>query len=544
MSRDYPSSNPFRRKDPSSTVPAQSPSILNDINYQEPPSYSSSPKPEHSNLPKKPTKKVRVQSPPPSSPTITQSASTIGYERDSIALKPPTPIPRDQITDDPFDSASSEASEDGTSKLKKAPPNPFQKTLETMESSVRDGLATAPTNLATPARASLDVDAFKRLLMTGNSGLSTMAPSLHPSAAHHGLGDGGSSTDTSSISRQSIFEAIQDAHLESPRTSHEISEPEDDHRGLIGALQSSGRKKPPPPNSRHGKLIKVELRDESTSNALISIPMSSSGGFRDHKSPGSISNRSLTDLNKPLPPAPNRGSLELDRESVFDKESAGKVPEPPSPSASVSRKTPPAPPLTRRHSQLVPDSKLTRNDAGRLSPKAEEENTGPIYIDPGRPRSSSFKAPPPPPSRRPQSIRESSNPLSPSLPSTPSIPPPPPTRGSSRSSMYGRPPSIHSMDLSTNKRVSGVPPPPPPHRRNSTRNSFEDPILSPSSSVRVSGEYSRQIDDVRRGSVASSLTQVEQVGSPAERKDILADLSALQRDIDALRGQSETENVT
>ena len=78
----------------------------------------------------------------------------------------------------------------------------------------------------------MDVEAFKRLLMTGSSELGTSTPpTALPAQVAHGLGDGGSSTDASSVSRQSIFDAIQETHpAETPRTSHEISEPEDDRR--------------------------------------------------------------------------------------------------------------------------------------------------------------------------------------------------------------------------------------------------------------------------------------------------------------------------
>jgi hypothetical protein len=396
------------------------------------------------------------------------------------------------------------------------------------------------TSVSSPGRASLDVDAFKRLLMTGNAGLglSTTSPPTQAQVAHHALGDGGSSTDASSISRQSIFEAIQEAHSESPRTSHEISEPDDDRRGLTGDFQSSisGRKKPPPPSSRHGKLIKVELRDEPPTNTVQSPSTPGSITSQNYFSSSPVhSNRSLTDLNKPLPPAPNRASHDSDRESIFDKESAGKTPEPPSPSSSIRRKTPPAPPLARRHSQLVSDSKLTRSNSGRLSPKVEEENVSIAAMESGRPRSDSGRAPPPPPSRRPASMRHP--PLS--SPSTVSLPAPPPTRGSSRHSSSGRPPSVISLDLSTSnsKRASVVPPPPPPHRHGQQ-------AQSPGTSRRVSGEQRRSIDNARRGSESSSVSQVERIDSNPGGHDILADLSALQREIDALRNQSGNQRVT
>jgi hypothetical protein len=542
MAADFPSSNPFRRKGPSivTSAPPESSSTINHIAYQQADLQPGSADLKNIDVPKKITKKVRVQSPPPLSPSIPDSTSTIGEETYSISAKPPTPIPRD---DDPFDSTNSDTSDDGeVDRPRKAPANPFSKTLEMMEHPER-GQAAAPTNVPNPGRASLDVEAFKRLLMTGDSGLGT-STGLSASQAHiaHALGDGGSSTDASSLSRQSIFEPVQEAHPESPRTSHEISEPEDDRRGLPTEFQSStlGRKKPQPPSSRHGKLIKVELRDDPPMVQSPPTPGSSTSPTYFNFSPSSLSdpNRSQTDLNKPLPPAPNRASHESDRESVFDREAAGKTPEPPSPSSSVRKKTAPAPPLTRRHSQLVSDSKLTRSNSGRLSPKVEEEASTTTRKE-NRPRSDSARGPPPPPSRRLGTVRGSSHHFPLTSPSTVSLPTPPPARGSSRS---GRPASVFSMDLSSNKRASMAPPPPPPHRH-ARRSSSE--TQSPIESRRPSGEQSRRsIESARRDSTSSSIREEERVESNVRRPDIMADLSALQREIDALRIQSERERVT
>ncbi|KAG4432853.1 hypothetical protein IFR05_011653 [Cadophora sp. M221] len=538
MSAEMPSSNPFRRKTPSTLPSAMSERPSTNIHIS--PQYGNVPPEatsiEQTAIPKKITKKVRVQSPPPpspSTPSIPDSSSTVGEDSYTTPGRPTSPP--NSRADDPFDSVTSDTSEDeGTNRLNRAPANPFSKTLETMEHPEREAPLSTPTNTTTTGRASLDVEAFKRLLMTGNAGLSTPpAQPAAPTHVAHTLGDGGSSTDTSSISRQSIFEAVQEPLPESPRTSHEISEPEDDRRGLVPEPSAAPKKKPPPPSSRHGKLIKVELRDEGgASNALQSPP-----------TPGSITSqhyfssspRSQTDLNKPLPPAPTRASHDSERESVFDKESAGKTPEPPSPSSSIRKKNPPpAPPLTRRHSQMVAESKLTRSDSTRLSPKPEEEHPRRSLQENRRPSTDSVKVPPPPPTRRPGAVRGTSHtPLT--SPSTISLPAPPPARGSSRSVSGGKPPSVFNLDLSsTNKRASVMAPPPPPPRH--SRGSME--VHSPGNSQRPSGEYSRRSNEsARRGS------QLEDSAESANKHDILADLSKLQREIDALR-QSETGRIT
>ena len=554
MATDYPSSNPFRRKTPPTTTasaPNENPSIISHIPFQEthpadPSDFTNSLQVE---VPKKAPKKVRVQSPPPSSPSLPDSASTIGEDLYTIPKAPPTATRQDE--DDPFDSASEDTSEDEAAILPsqpQAPPNPFQKTLESMENRESEGPVIPPVKTISSGRASMDVDAFKRLLMTGNAGLGISTPTISQAPPHHGLGDGGSSTDTSSLSRQSIFEPVQEAHPESPRTSHEISEAEDERR--FPDVSTAGRKAPPPPSSRHGKLIKVELRDDQSSVSLASPTTPNSFTSTQYFS-SSPAQRSLTDLNKPLPPAPSRASHDSESESIFDKEAAGKTPEPPSPSASLRRKTPPARPLTRRHSQLVSDSKLmTRSDAGRLSPKVEEDSSSIISaIDIGRPRSETARAPPPPPTRRPANVRGSSHHTTlTTSSSTMSLPNTPPVRGSSKS-ISGRPPSVKSMDMSTNlvsstntpgKRVMPPPPPPPRHGRNS----MED------GSRRTSAEHGRRsTDSARRGSETSSITQLERVESPVPQlpntggQDILAEMSKLQQEIDALRTKSEKERI-
>ncbi|KIM98178.1 hypothetical protein OIDMADRAFT_44010 [Oidiodendron maius Zn] len=533
MSQEYSSSNPFRRKGTPAT--ATSPPLdlipVVDSRVDEQTDAADS---QSVDAPKKLAKKVRVQSPHPPSPSSLDTPSTIVGGDDSTYDRAPTPSQQD---DDPFENALSDtSSEENDNKSLPAPPNPFAKTLETMEPSKRD-TTTAKSSAAHTGRPSLDVEAFKRLLMTGNlgPGISTRpnAPQPH---LHHALGDGGSSTDASSLSRNSIFEPVHDQHLDSPSTPHDISEAEDDRRGLDTMPSTDGRKKPLPPSSRHGKLIKVELRDDPTNSPTIPIssPLSSSrrstGPAQARVSPSSSLVPSPSDLNKPLPPAPARTSHDSDRQSIFDLESAGKIPEPPSPPQSIRRKTPPPPPLTRRHSQRVPEPRTTRADVERLSSSVIEETrdqgTPGIYSTDtatggASPRPDNTRAPPPPPSRRPASIRGlvnlSSSASSSSLPM--SLPTSIPARGSS---LREKPQSV-VMDVGTNKRASLFPPPPPPPRNSDT-------------SRRTSGENSRKSwDSTRKGSEASSILEEKY----EKRPDIMADLTKLQQEIDALRAKGK-----
>ncbi|TGO07732.1 hypothetical protein BTUL_0250g00030 [Botrytis tulipae] len=539
MSAEFSSSNPFRRKGPfapsttsSSSIPAVNHFTQLDPSANPIPEYSY---PERQDVAKKTPKRVRVQSPPPPSPSIPDSTSTIGD--DSVPFENPLQISQED-EQDPFDTTTSDVSEgeeeNQTSKTRIL--NPFSKTLETLENSGRDVSSAAPAKLTNPGRASMDVDAFKRLLMTGNAGLGSSTP-LQPPPVHALRDEGSSSTETSSLSRQSIFEPIQDLHPESPRSSHEISEPDEVRREVSDSSSLHVKKRPPPPSSRHhGKLIRMELKDETIAVSPLSPPQSISATPQYFPVMTSTPNRSLTDLNKPLPPAPPRESGESERESPFDRESAGKAPEPPSPSSSIRRKAAPPPPVTRRHSQLLSDSKLSRSSSARLSPRLEEDNTSVYSIESGRPRSNSGKAPPPPPTRKHGVSRSQSQHAS-SSPSATSLPIPPPTRGSSK---HGRAPSVHSIEPPSphiSKRTSLQGPPPPPRPRQA-RNSLDVSQITPSSSTRVSGEY-------RRSSNASSMSQTPRyeenntVNSTSGHTNILADLSALQQEIDALRNQSQ-----
>jgi hypothetical protein len=375
------------------------------------------------------------------------------------------------------------------------------------------------------------------------------------------LNDGGSSTDvSSSASRQSIFEPIQEIHLESPRTSHEVSDLDDERQRFAReGLAILDRRKPPPPNSRHGKLIRVELKDDNTP-----IPALASGAETRPQaslkmpqsipiSPNSIQPaRSPTDLNKPLPAAPLRASHELERESVFDNEAAGKTPEPPSASSSVSRKLPPAPPLSRRHSQLASDSRSGKGTTVRLSSNIEELSVSEHTTSVTQPNMSKAP-PPPPPSRRPPSIRNSSNPDSFSSHTSHeqdrleqrsgSAPAPPPTRMPCVRHP-GRPSSVLSMDMTSKRASTAPPPPPPPRQRASSRASAETPVFSSTSSRRTSSDYFRRSIDSSQGETL--MPQHDLAGQPADNsgaKNILADLSALQREVDALRGQYETRGT-
>jgi hypothetical protein len=498
MADFHGSSNPFRRRTPAiqtttengsqaeeSTAPRQLPIDRPMAQGDEPIKNND-----------KPVKHVRVQSPPPSSP------------EDAIDHKAHTQLPQGDeghaLGHDPFESiVSDESSDDSDEEIPptisvsndgRAPMNPFSKTLATLERT--EGKQS--TNEAPPAgtgKAAMDVESFKRLLMTGSSGVTASAPisAVPAQPAHTGPTDG-SSTEASSVSRHSIFENIQENLPESPRTSHEVSDADDDRRRMPPTLQRSAseRKKPPPPSSRHGKLINVQLRDDARPHSVYLTSTSVPSPLSATAPTINAAERSATDLNKPLPPAPSRASHDSDRESVFDRESLGKAPEPPSPSNSIRRKLAPAPPSARRHGQSVTDPNAPQLPPKRLTNVGDDSRNSSTQdlssLQASTNQQASFKVPPPPPLRRPGSIRNSSA-ISPPL----------------TISDLEKSPSIPRAPSTPSKRLSVAPPPPPPHRpRGSSGTSVDANLADPAAST-------------------------------AERPDILADLTALQREIDALR---------
>ncbi|KAI8962106.1 hypothetical protein F5Y11DRAFT_347795 [Daldinia sp. FL1419] len=579
--------------------------------------------------PKKVVKRVRVQSPPPSSPEDTVPVSRFpsvsdgeddeddGYKSDDSNL----PDYLDHVDSPDTDSATARDQDSSRPGRLEPPANPFAKTLEDLEQPGQEQ--------STKTKGALDVDSFKRLLLTGHANI----PS-HPSASAPELGgdlrvqssifSSEASTDSYPRSRRSIFDTVP---KETPRSSPKIYGSEDprEQRGILPTSSvssippSSTRKKPPPPSSRHGKLIKIELGEGIESHTTKSSPPpvsinvtalpSSTGTARKSNSHAGTPLQSpllATDVNKPLPLTPFRPSVEEAVDSPFDREAIGKVPEPfidpqPDPEPPIallaarahiesngttqSRK-PVAPPPPRRHGRS--DSR-----APSINTTNVDEDTPPrSSLESNRSRADSLRTntnlgnpniPAPPPPRRPNHVRQGSSFTNPSqsnfalaspivlaeseraptgaslghvsksgqietagslatittnkdgLPKL-SPPPPPPTRQASTR----RPPSVRSIDLgngsSAARRVSkekdGVlppPPPPPPRQRGSSRASVESSVVPVESTRNTS-------DDTQKDLATSTETSVSKA-TDKQGEEILADLDALQREVDALMGR-------
>jgi hypothetical protein len=634
----FSSNNPFRRKASAPSATAGPPGVPFDTvnrptsettpalppadrfrNQLQALAHPSEPPPATSFQKPKVVKKVRVQSPPPSSPESSGLPDRSPLVDQDDNESDSSDDPEEQV--DPFTYASSTGSTDASDRGDEPQPMPnaFQRTLRDLDAGVTE--TTQNSGVPTGSKAPLDVGAFGRLLLTGQIDVSgASAPYIQqarypPSPS----GDGGSTPDTSSTSRQSINDTLQ-AVQDTPRTSRETSEQEaeDEHRGLISSFRpvsqptpSTLKKKPPPPSSRHGKLINPGQGGEGGPKQPLSSPAQ-----RVANVPGTSPSRQRpgtpSDINKPLPPAPHRSPAEEDEESVFDREAAGKVPEPEMASGLniIMPPRPPTPPnashatssaasvTSQQQAPKKPAPPPRRQPHGRSesritsSPVSQQDDTDASLrrssFDSTRSRSSSMRAnihaPAPPPPRRPshQSRASSSfvvppTPLDPCLvhesliiPSPPSISPAPALmsdRPSSSSS--GRETRTEAVDRPQGAAKT-LPPPPPPARNASIRAKRPVSVSMPSSDAGLSRTPSRGKEGPtppppprRRGSSRASLESVGAVGvatpemGPRQNNavvagnglmdsggtsaagDILADLTALQREVDALRGHYE-----
>ena len=355
-------------------------------------------------------------------------------------------------------------------------------------------------------------------------------PSHPPSHSSQAPGDSSSNIDASSISRQSIFEPLPGLQQDTPRSSHEISPAED---GRLRSAQSSSttiaKMKPSTPTSHHGKVMR-----ENAPQA-IALPNSSIGSPTREFAPGMSSpslSRTPTDLNKPLPPPPTAEPIEA--HATIPTMSSPSPQCNREPSSPTRRRGPPALPLSRRQSHHRPESLLESPDraygsseaspVGAYHPSPVLSNKAVIPFGP--------RQPPPPPPRRPRPVRglsESSSASAMSTIATPTSssftddsmsnvqkqrPPVPPTRNRSTSS------TKQSNRIASKSGSPNMPPTPPPRRRGSSQSSL-GPFPFNADQQQVETRHHRS------DSAASSI----------KSKDIMADLSTLQKEVDALRGK-------
>ncbi|KAK1991069.1 hypothetical protein LX36DRAFT_369265 [Colletotrichum falcatum] len=525
--------NPFRKNSASSTSlsPAMSHPVTTSAFLESITSgisrHNAPPPPELRPVKQKVVKKVRVLSPPPSSPSSPESVHSRGFGRQDSSDD--DSHDDDDDDDDHFSKrfpelpgGLPEAAPLRIANASGTPANPFDKTLQDLEN------LTAEKPSPAPAGKSMDVNSFKMLLLTGQAGAGTPPPQKSQSLQKSSAGF-------------PIDASYAAPDLDTPRTSQDFADRRaEDQRSLLSS-PTAAKRKPPPPSSRHGRKISVQPPE------------------RPHISSETTSPASPSDVNKPLPPAPRGYGLD-DAEDVFAREAAGKVPEPDSsPTAllATGKKPTPAPPPRRGHAR----SQSLTPSAGAAAPSSanSEADTPPrSSMESQRSRSESFRsinAPAPPPPRRPHaSHRQSYQLTSPSnasfngtspvpsdvdIPShaagnTPpkiSPPPPPPARNASTR----RPPSVRSIEAPSRKvsigKENAIPPPPPPRQRGSSRGSMDGYGVRRTSidSTRAMGS------NVPEEPGAEESAQNHGAAGGGMAADILADLDALQREVDALR---------
>ncbi|PHH91158.1 hypothetical protein CDD83_1492 [Cordyceps sp. RAO-2017] len=577
------SSNPFRKK------------ALQSIDTTRPPSPAKSslrsdlPLADGSSLRKsRPVKKVRVLSPPPLSPDSPEwpgGANRAGYGapeyRDPLGPGWPKEGGRDgDATTMTPPVAAVWTREPGTQAV--PPPNPFSRTLHDLENSSElesqrkdEGAALKAGNAA---RQSLNVDAFRRLLLTGKANDAEPPPGQSSAASGDASSSRATVTGDDDANSEEEEEEEEEEGDESSRSDSGKSEEPVFGAGSSRQADRDKKAPPPPPSSRHGRSLKDDRSDAPK--------------------PGTP-----TEVTKPVPPSPLHRSLDNEVESPFDGEPAGRVPFPDpaqrtEPDLESQHAQPgnikrlaPAPPPRRGHSRTDsrghPTSAPSSAESTPSKPRDEETPPGGTGAEeppsrPGGPRHAGH-GPLPPPPRRPHPTPRQTAPSSSSSshgasshqamaqsPSTPTrhqeadpslhagpdasalhesqaagtkatTPPrPPPTRKSS----VKRPPSMNSVD-GISRRVTGesrardgaAPPPPPPRQRGGSSGSLDVLPRRTASASSTHSNRGQRPPLTRHDDEPGQAGGDDETAEPGKGGDILADLDALQREVDALRGK-------
>ena len=509
-------------------------------------------------------------------------------------------FPENSATNTSFSLPSSGTNTNISFSGQKSPMNPFARTLTTSNSAVdaqeQDDTARFRTGSsagrsAVPSnKSTMDVDAFTRMLLGGTSAATKIDSQNLASQA-------GPGSSAQSSSQQFGYEPTHQPGNESPRSLSDIS-PSDgeddgddaDHTERSG-LMSEARPKnhaPTPPQHRHGTPIAqkgprtVSFADFDTSFTTSAPPQSPRISQITNEVRPSLS-RSSSDLNKPLPPPPPPESESPEvGPPTPEKDFKSEVPRPSSPTAekgiNSKKAPPPPPPASRRKAPSRSDATGTRIRASSdLSQTSYAGDEG-LEVRPTRPA--------PPPSRAApdnavgripivQTPNESDSHAETSsekveLESQPGKmkpPPPPPTRNSGKPMQsLSRTSSVQSNASGGVRRVSpglgAVPPPPPPRRSDGKRASYDGSSRSPDARRTSTDSRASSKDfgsrDLRRVSGQSfgaerrdSLSSLQQVAEDSSTKpeneiqntssspnDILADLSAFQRELDELRSKT------
>ncbi|KAI9653707.1 MAG: hypothetical protein M1831_005735 [Alyxoria varia] len=536
-------------------------------------------------------KRVRIQTPPPLSPDPeTPLSDDTSIHRVAFESHPGSPPPIATENDavrlsssdgnsDPFsrsfeeDNILQEALENTRrnsttnvipSDLGRKVLNPFQKTLATIESSEDRGEANLNNSQdrqskdITPAfekdvsekkGSAMDVDAFTRMLMTGKRDAQASRPAAPEalSGQNFGLSRRSESSrfsyETSETGRGPGTKSLQNVD---PKPN----QPQQRDETLLPPKRAETKKsKPPPPQHHRGKSLSQTKPQDAKSSKL-----------EENVSTAALESRST---RKELPPLPQSAKssratsdssasekASLDTESNISENQAPSLEyNPGEQSKSGSKRPRPPAPLARKSSHRIPTTQMEwEKHEGNLAQTSlsSPQTSGRAGYTASR------KAPPPPPSRRQapkgyapsehSSISESASIGSDSTAQIEEFPSldnrsiiASGVHGSSRSSSISeKNPPIVSPSM-----ASPVPPPPPPRRRRGSSRNSGDSVPPPN---RVSSDEKRTSSDIpRSGSEsfqrASGLTQVPEGddGNKGSSQNVLADLTALQEEVEALR---------
>ncbi|KAG5967140.1 hypothetical protein E4U56_001004 [Claviceps arundinis] len=575
------SSNPFRKKTPA-TLDTSRTSSKSSMRCDDPGASGNS-------KDNKPVRRVRVLSPPPLSPDASVSSldgtqPPGSHSDDTLRFSDLDP------SSDPFGGTSSTDESDRDrdrdrdrtmiqsyhlvqekAAVVTTPANPFSKPSLHVQ-----GLGDLQTErreegevlkAAAAGKKALNVDAFRSLLMTGRVGdekhheptakqtSSTVQPVSPLNATANIAND---LDDNSFVSSTSESQVEQGEEVQGVSSLTSPQDPPKDKKLAI---------RPPPPSSRHGKSLKQHE------------PGPGSRLDEENASQGAVSAR-------PQAVSPLRGSLnndvqpfvmyrELDTVSTEAEVNEASQPQVDSTARrqNTTKKSAPAPPPPPRRGHSRSDTKLPLPLPAHSPSCAHRPSSATAATSDSASRPETTKpsgpVPTPPPSRRPHTASRQTSQLSASAPgvssptstrgsiptdhaesissspwpdlsaenhhsSKSSAPPPPPARQSSTR----RPSSLHSTTEGQPRRVSSasegrsrdgpgvlVPPPPPPPRNRSG-----------------SGHGAKRASEVAspvEGPGLGTGTGTEAGNGKGNGKgaDILADLDALQREVDALRGK-------
>ncbi|KAK1251549.1 hypothetical protein MKX07_007028 [Trichoderma sp. CBMAI-0711] len=488
-------------------------------------------------------KKVRVLSPPPRTPESPEWTNSYFGSAATAPAYAPEQDPFNNVDND-WDDASAAATAAAADPLSQpaAPPalppltavetqrpvnvvaNPFSKKKPHETADLKNSREHAREEgevlkEAQSARRSLNVDSFKRLLMTGAA-----SPPSSP-------------LPTDSFEHEP---ADRPRPVSMPPPAREASTTASTHK--------EKKAPPPPPSSRHGRVIKPVPAQSPTGTGsavtgLKEKPAEPVGHHIESSRPSlsretSASSGSSTSSSSSASVSDEVG--EMDTHPSALTASPDHIDTPVSPPASSVKKPVPVPPPRR---QPRSEAKTTSTDVQDNDPPPRSSMDSISSRSNSVRHSTNAPAPPPPRrttsgSRQPATSHSSTHIHPPDVDtprtssestSRPMAPPPPPTRNPSTR----RPQSLYGLE-SSHRRVLGeikprdvvAPPPPPARIRGSSQSSAEG------RSARAS------LDSARKPRTsADEFGDLGDAQYTGQTVDILADLESLQREVDALRGK-------